>query len=190
MEDSALFSASFRGYNCREVDEYIDNARQKETELRAGCEALQEKYDTVCEQLTKVTQERDHALSDCTVLSAALQKLRQTQTAPDEDYKAKYEAAAEELEKLKANRQAANDSVPNGMQAASDMVSEVAQAVQKVETEARRKADALTMAAKLEKAQADLIKARTVSEVRSLVEMLNGFLEKNPEDTPEEEGQE
>ena len=190
MEDSALFSASFRGYNCREVDEYIDNARQKETELRAGCEALQEKYDTVCEQLTKVTQERDHALSDCTVLSAALQKLRQAQTEPEEDYKAKYEAAAEELEKLKTNRQAANDSVPNGMQAASDMVSEVAQAVQKVETEARRKADALTIAAKLEKAQADLIKARTVSEVRSLVEMLNGFLEKNPEDTPEEEEQE
>ena len=68
------------------------------------------------------------------------------------------------------------------------MVSEVAQAVQKVEAEARRKAEALTMAAKLEKAQADLIKARALSEVRSLVDMLNGFLDKNPEDdAPEEE---
>ena len=185
MNDTAEFSTAFRGYNCREVDDYIDLARQREADLRESCETLQKKYDTVCEQLTKATQERDHAVSDCTVLSAALQKLRQSADAvkaePDEDYKAKYEAAAEELERLKAAQE--NGSVTNGLQAASDMVSEVAQAVQKVETEARRKADALTMAAKLEIAQADLIKARTISEVRSLVEMLNGFLEKNP---PEE----
>ena len=194
MEDNAVFSTSFRGYNYREVDNYIDSARQREQELRDGCEALQQKYDAVCEQLAAVTQERDRAVTDCATLSAALQKLRGSAPAPTadsgEDYKAKYEAAKEELEKLKAKKKsgkASADAVEDGLQAASEMVSEVAQAVQKVEAEARRKAEALTMAAKLEKAQADLIKTRTNSEVRSLVEMLNGFLEKHPDDTSKEE---
>ena len=82
MEDTAAFSSSFRGYNYHEVDEYIDRARQRETELREGCENLQKQYDAVCEQLTRVTQERDRAVSDCTVLSAALQQLRQNALAP------------------------------------------------------------------------------------------------------------
>ena len=192
--EEAVFSTSFRGYSYREVDDYIDSAKQREQELRDGCEALQQKYDTVCEQLTIVTQERDRAVADCVTLSAALKKLNQSTLAqkaePEDDYKAKYEAAMEELEKLKAKRtsgKASADAVDGGLQAASEMVSEVAQAVQKVETEARRKAEALTMAAKLEKAQADLIKTRTNNEVRSLVEMLNGFLEKYPDAEPEEE---
>ncbi len=190
MENSTGFSTAFRGYDSREVDEYIETAKQREAELRAGCETLQKKYDGVCEQLTKLTQERDHAVADCTALASALQQLRQN--APDEeneDYKAKYEAAAKELEELKAEKkdgkaaEAAGDSV----QVASDMVSEVAQAVQKVEAEARRKAEALTTVAKLEKAQADLILNRMLAEVRSLMEMLNGFLEQAPKNTEEEE---
>ncbi len=193
MDDNAVFSTSFRGYNYREVDAFVDSARQREAELRAGCETLQQKYDSVCEQLTQVTQERDRAVSDCTVLSAALQQLRQSALAAkggeDEDYKAKYEAAAEELEKLKAKKKSgkAAEAASDGVQAASDMVSEVALAVQKVEAEARRKADALTVAAKLEKAQADLILNRMLSEVRSLVEMLTGFLEQAPETAEEEQ---
>ena len=190
MEDRTVFSTSFRGYNCREVDEYLENAEKREAELREGCENLQKKYDGLCAQLTKLTQERDHAVADCTALASALQQLRQN--APDEeneDYKAKYEAAAKELEELKAEKkdgkaaEAAGDSV----QVASDMVSEVAQAVQKVEAEARRKAEALTTVAKLEKAQADLILNRMLAEVRSLMEMLNGFLEQAPKNTEEEQ---
>ncbi len=189
MED-AIFSTSFRGYNYREVDDYLDNIKQKEQELRDGCEALQQKYDTVCEQLTQVTRERDRAVSDCATLSAALNALRKSVPAPSDGYKARYEAVTKELEKLKTKKKpgkAAADAADGGLQAASEMVTEVAQVVQKVEAEARRKAEALTMAAKLEKTQADLIKRRTNNEVRSLVEMLNGFLEKYPEEPPEEE---
>ena len=184
MEDRTVFSTSFRGYDSREVDEYIETAKQREAELREGCETLQQKYDGVCEQLTRVTQERDRAVADCTALASALQQLRQN--APDEeneDYKAKYEAVAKELEELKAEKkdgkaaEAAGDSV----QVASDMVSEVAQAVQKVE------AEALTTVAKLEKAQADLILNRMLAEVRSLMEMLNGFLEQAPKNAEEEQ---
>ena len=190
MEDRTVFSTSFRGYNCREVDEYLENAEKREAELREGCETLQQKYDGVCEQLTRVTQERDHAVADCTALASALQQLRQN--APDEeneDYKAKYEAAAKELEELKAEKKdgKAAEAAGDGVQVASDMVSEVAQAVQKVEAEARRKAEALTTVAKLEKAQADLILNRMLAEVRSLMEMLNGFLEQAPKNTAEEQ---
>ncbi|HBL40235.1 MAG TPA: hypothetical protein DDY98_01155 [Ruminococcaceae bacterium] len=187
MEDSAVFSTSFRGYNYREVDDYIDYAKKVEQELRDGCEVLQKKYDTVCEQLTKVTQERDRAVADCTTLSGALKKLRYDalthQAEPDDGYKAKYEAAVAELEKLKAKPGSAAD----GIQATSDMVNEVARVIQKVEADARRKAEALTLAAKLEKAQTALMKARTVNEVRSLAEMLNSFLEKNPMEEAENE---
>ncbi len=191
MEDAIVFSTAFRGYSYREVDDYIDRMQEAEKELREGCETLQKKYDTVCEQLTKAVQERDRAVSDCTTLSAALKKLRQDalirQAENTEDYKAKYEAAAAELNELKARQ--ANLKIPDdgGVRAASDMLSEVAQTIQKLEADARRKAEALTLSAKLEKAQTTLIKTRTISEVRCLEEMLSGFLAKYAAEEPQNE---
>ena len=59
------------------------------------------------------------------------------------------------------------------------MIEEVAQVVKRVESDARRKAEAVTAAAKLEQAQAQLIHSRVNDEVKSLIQMLEGFLEEH-----------
>ena len=59
---------------------------------------------------------------------------------------------------------------------ASQMIEEVAMVVKRVESDARRKAEAITANAKIEQTQALLIRSRVNEEVKSLVQLLEGFL--------------
>jgi hypothetical protein len=106
-------------------------------------------------------------------MATALKQLRENS---GEDYKAKYEEAAAQLEALKA--QQAEQPVAEAV-SASQMIEEVAQVVKRVENDARRKAEAVTAAAKLEQTQARLIHSRVNEEVKSLIQVLEGFLEEH-----------
>ena len=65
--------------------------------------------------------------------------------------------------------------------AVSQMIEEVTEVVKRVESDARRKAEAVAAAAKLEQTQAQLIRSRVNDEVKSLIQMLEGFLEEHVE---------
>ncbi len=175
MADNKSFSISRKGYNCAEVDEYIADCAKSNTDLRESYASLQEKYDTLFEEKGALIKEREQLKQECVALAGALQQLRDN---AGEDYKVKYEEAIAELEELKA-KQPEESEAPSA--SPTQMIEEVAQVVKRVESDARRKAEAVTAAAKLEQTQAQLIRSRVNDEVKSLIQMLEGFLEEHVE---------
>ncbi len=176
MADNKSFSVSRKGYNCAEVDEYIASCDRNEAELRESYASLQTKYDSLFEENGALIKEREQLRQECITLAAALQQLREN---TDADYKAKYEEAIAQLEELKENQNEQSEAQSSA--SATQMIEEVAQVVKRVESDARRKAEAITSAAKLEQTQAQLIRSRVNDEVKSLIQMLEGFLEENKE---------
>lgn len=172
MAVSKSFSISRRGYNCAEVDEYIAASDSSRAQLRESYTSLQAKYDSLFEEKGELLKEREQLKQGCKTMAAALSQLRENTT---EDYKAKYEEAIAQLEQLKSE-QAAQVAQPADSTTATQMIEEVAQVVRRVESDARRKAEALTAAAKLEQTQAQLISSRVTEEVKSLIKMLEGFV--------------
>ena len=176
MADNNSFSISKKGYNCAEVDEYVSCARQAETQLRESYASLQEKYDALAEENSKMRK-------DCTALALALQKLREAPLTEDgkeaEKLREDNEALKAENEELKAELEIARKEGTEVAKfygnTASKMIEEVAQIVQKFEKDAQRKADAITAAARLEQEKANLIKEQVNHEVRSLMSMLGTF---------------
>lgn len=211
MKEFEGFSMAFRGYSCSEVDEFVTTSIKTEGELRESCTALQKKNDELLAENERLVKDNERITSDCATLAVSLKKLRDTSAtaintaentelkyndesdesdelydvgsvAVQEDYKAKYKNALLEIEHLKKEQQSAklNEPVECG-EVASQMVSEVAEVVKKLERDARRKAEAITLSAKLEQAQAQLIKSRVNEEVKSLVDMLNSYLSEHPD---------
>ena len=185
MADNNSFSISRKGYNCAEVDEYISYASQSETQLRESYASLQEKHDALHEENSKLRK-------DCTALALALQKLRETAVA--EDNTDGNEGLREEIAALRAEKEALTAELAAAREkdgeasdcysdAASKMIAEVAQIVQKLEKDAQRKADAITAAARLEQEKAKLIKEQVNHEVRSLMSMLVSFADDADEET-------
>lgn len=210
MDSNNGFSVSRKGYNCSEVDQYVDIMRETEAQLRESYSELLAKYDSLYDGNSKLREENARLRNDCATLAAALKKLKE-ETEAQEDYKAKYEEMlnsaaepetedetqpeAEPVEEAQPEEQQAEEPISekepvaapvNYSESASKMISEVAQVVQKLEQDARRKADAITVAAKLEKEKSKLIKERVDHEVRSLMDMLSGFLEETGEEIAEE----
>lgn len=187
MAENNSFSISRKGYNCTEVDEYINCALQSETQLRESYASLQEKYDALAEENSKMRK-------DCTALAVALQKLRETSVAENNTDGNSNEGLLEEIAVLKAEKEALTAELAAAREkdgeasdcysdAASKMIAEVAQIVQKLEKDAQRKADAITAAARLEQEKAKLIKEQVNHEVRSLMSMLVSFADDADEET-------
>ena len=174
MAESKSFSISRKGYNCAEVDEYICASDSAQAQLRESYASLQAKYDSLFEENGELIKEREQLRQGCKTMATALKQLRENST---EDYKAKYEEALAKLDQLK-NEQAAQAADSTS---ATQMIEEVAQFVRRVESDARRKAEALTAAAKLEHTQAQLISSRVTEEVKSLIKMLEGFVSEHVE---------
>lgn len=169
MAESKSFSISRKGYNCAEVDEYVAASEAAQTQLRDAYASLQTRNDSLFEENGNLIKEKEQYKQECKALAGIIKQLRENS---DEGYKAKYEEALAQLEQLKAEGPAPNaDSV-----SAAQMIEEVSQVVRRVENDARRKAEALTSAAKLEQAQAKLVSARVTEEVKSLIKMLEGFV--------------
>lgn len=169
MAESKSFSTSRKGYNCSEVDEYVHASESAQAQLRESYASLQAKYDSLFEENGELLKEREQLRQGCKTMATALKQLRENST---EDYKTKYEEAIAQLEQLKAEQ--ATDKADSS--SATQMIEEVAQVVKRVESDARRKAEAITAAAKLEQTQAQLISSRVTEEVRSLIKMLEGFV--------------
>lgn len=169
MAESKSFSISRKGYSCAEVDEFIASSEAAQAQLRESYASLQAKYDSLFEENGELIKEREQLRQGCKTMATALKQLRDNSA---EDYKAKYEEAIAQLEKLKAE----TAEQPTDSSTATQMIEEVAQVVRRVESDARRKAEALTAAAKLEQTQAQLISSRVTEEVRSLIKMLEGFV--------------
>ncbi len=180
MADNKSFSVSRKGYNCAEVDEYVAGVERADRQMKESYSALQAKYDSLFEENGSLIKEREQLRQNCKTLAAALKQLRDN---AGEDYKARYEEAAAELEQLRAEKAQQDEAADVG--APSRMIEEVAQVVKRVESDARRKAEAVTAAAKLEQTQAQLIRSRVNDEVKSLIHMLEGFLEEHTEETEE-----
>ena len=187
MAESKTFSISRKGYNPTEVDEYIAASEMSAMDLRESYATLREKYDSLFEENGKLIKEREQLRQGCKTMAAALKQLRESS---GEDYKAKYEETAAQLEdalaqlnELKSDKKVAPVAVESV--SASQMIEEVAQVVKRIESDARRKAEAVTAAAKLEQTQAQLIRSRVNEEVKSLVQMLEGFLNGEAEETEE-----
>ena len=198
MAETISFSIARKGYDCSEVDNYLTTLVDSMNQLRDSYSQLQLQYDSLCDNNTKLVKENAHLKSDCTALALAIKKQREATenqeqhieiTADDdsgmleqvEQLKAENKAAKEEIEQLKAllnekeKAQASGDGEYG--ETASRMISEVAAVVQKLEKDARRKAEAITVSAKLEQERANIIKERVNQEVASLMEMLGSFLD-------------
>lgn len=178
MAESKSFSVSRKGYKPAEVDEYVASAERAYNELRESYAALQTKYDSLFEENGTLIKEREQLRQGCKSMAAALKQLRESTS---EDYKSKYEEAVAQLEELKAQQASAPAVADVERSSASQMIEEVALVVKRVESDARRKAEAVTAAAKLEQAQAQLIHSRVNEEVKSLIRVLEGFLEEHEE---------
>lgn len=176
MAESKSFSISRKGYSCNEVDEYIAACESAQADLRESYSSLQTKYDSLFEENGNLIKEREQLRQGCKTMATALKQLRDNS---GEDYKAKYEEAVAQLEQLRAEKAA--DAEVSDSASASQMIEEVAQVVKRVESDARRKAEAITAAAKLEQTQAQLISSRVTEEVKSLIHMLEGFIEEHEE---------
>lgn len=196
MAENKSFSISRKGYTCSEVDEYISFSQQADTLLRESYASIQEKYDGLYAENAKLRK-------DCTALALALQKLREealaTPAAQEGNdalleeiaaLKAENEALKAELDKAKSEDKGNENSAGNYSDAASKMISEVAQVVQRLEQDAQRKADAITAAAMLEQEKARLVKDQVDHEVRSLMSMLESFIGNTAVETPVVEAEE
>ena len=191
MAVSKTFSISRKGYNPAEVDDYIAIIEASESDLRESYVALQEKYDKLFEENGKLIKEREQLRQGCKTMAAALKQLRENSgnqpgESSDDDYKAKYEEteaqlkdALAQIEELKSQK--AETPIVVEPASASQMIEEVAQVVKRVESDARRKAEAVTAAAKLEQAKAELIHSRVNDEVKSLIQMLESYLDEHEE---------
>lgn len=191
MAETISFSIARKGYDCGEVDNYLTTLVDSMNQLRDSYSQLQAQYDSLCDSNSKLVKENAHLKSDCTALALAIKKQREAaeseaqhvEVTADgdsqvEQLKAENKAAKEEIEQLKAlldQKQASNDGEYG--ETASKMISEVAAVVQKLEKDARRKAEAITVSAKLEQERANIIKERVNQEVASLMEMLESFLD-------------
>ncbi len=177
MAENSGFSISRRGYSCEEVDEYISAANRNEAELKNSFANLQQSYDKLFEENSKLIKEKQQLFSDCQAMAYALKKIRSGNGEADADCKAQLLSAQNEIAYLKAKlEESAGATTQDCGEAASKMIEDVADVVQKLEKDARRKAEAITLSAKLEQAQAQLIKTRVNDEIKSLIEMLNSFL--------------
>lgn len=197
MAETISFSIARKGYDCGEVDNYLTTLVDSLNQLRDSYSQLQAQYDSLYDSNSKLVKENAHLKSDCTALALAIKKQREAAEteAPHveviadgesdtseqiEQLKAENKAAKEEIEQLKAlldEKQAAGNGEYG--ETASKMISEVAAVVQKLEKDARRKAEAITVSAKLEQERANIIKERVNQEVASLMEMLESFLDQN-----------
>ena len=210
MADSTIFSVSRKGYNCTEVDNYVAASNEAMNQLRDSYSQLQTQYDSLFDSNSKLVKENANLRNDCTALALAIKKQREA-AAPETEHvevlsdsessseslqqevdrlTAENKAAAEEIEQLRAllaekERAEAAGGSEYG-ETASKMISEVAAVVQKLEKDARRKAEAITVSAKLEQERANIIKERVKQEVESLMEMLASFLNRDGEEKEEE----
>lgn len=195
MAQTNNFSIARKGYNCKEVDEYLLALKEAEAQLRESYAKLRDEHDALCAESAADKNEINRMRSDCTALAVALKKLREE--GGNDEFKAKYEEALSENEQLKAEIEAlkAADAAAENSKAneaaeysetASKMISEVAAVVQKLEKDARRKAEAITISAKMEQERANIIKSRVMQEVRSLIDMLDSYLDEHAEETAEE----
>ncbi len=213
MAQTTSFSISRKGYNCKEVDEYIGALTDAYNQLRENYATFREDHDKICAENAASIKEMNQLRSDCTTLALALQKAREesnntnsANSAADE-YKIKYEEALNEsaqlkaeLEKLKSAQtipeiNAPEINTPEIIQAdesydysetATRMISEVAAVVQKLEKDAKRKAEAIKISARMEQERANLIKNRVQDEIRSLMDMLEIYLEEHPQEREKE----
>ena len=170
MAESKSFSISRKGYSCAEVDEYVAASETAQAQWRDAYASLQARNDSLFEENGNLIREKEQYKQECKALAGIIKQLRENS---DEGYKAKYEETLAQLEQLKAESSSvqATESA-----SATQMIEEVAQVVRRVENDARRKAEAITSAAKLEQTQAKLISARVTEEVKSLIKMLEGFV--------------
>lgn len=107
-----------------------------------------------------------------------------------EDYAAsikQIDALTEERDSLKAENQSLRGKLKKASGAGAvtadttaQIVSEVTEVVRKIEGDARRKAESITMSAKLQQVQSDLTHKLIAGEVMSLLGILNDFVKKNP----------
>lgn len=212
MAETISFSIARKGYDCGEVDNYLAAFFDSMNQLRDSYSQLQTQYDTLYDSNSKLVKENARLKSDCTALALAIKKQREAvetvETAESatshvevvsegddnllnqiEQLKAENKAAANEIEQLKAllaekeRIQASSDGEYG--ETASKMISEVAAVVQKLEKDARRKAEAITVSAKLEQERANIIKERVNREVESLMTMLESFLDQNKSEKTE-----
>ncbi|MBQ5824696.1 MAG: hypothetical protein IIW48_07795 [Clostridia bacterium] len=170
MAESKSFSISRKGYSCAEVDEYVAAAEASQAQLREAFANLQAKNDSLFEENGNLIKEKEQYKQECKVLAGIIKQLRENS---DEVYKAKYEETVAQLEQLKAD---ASSAQPVESISATQMIEEVAQVVRRIESDARRKSEALTAAARLEQTQAKLISTRVNDEVKSLIKLLEGFI--------------
>lgn len=209
MAETISFSIARKGYDCGEVDNYISAFFDSMNQLRESYSQLQTQYDSLFDSNSKLVKENARLKSDCTALALAIKKQRENaestetpapstehvevisegdgnQQAQLEQLKAENKAYAQEIEQLKAllaekeRIQASSDGEYG--ETASKMISEVAAVVQKLEKDARRKAEAITVSAKLEQERANIIKERVNQEVESLMTMLESFLNQTKEE--------
>ncbi len=215
MAENIGFSISKKGYNFREVDEYVDAALSTEKTLRESYASLQEKYDSLYEENSKLREDNERLRGDCTALAVALKQLREQASAAPQVQAEEHIGVEEAQESLSEDRyneiiaensalkaeigslkaqlekageeQAAVKTGENYSETASKMIAEVAAVVQKLEQDARRKAEAITVAAKLEQEKTKLVKERVSHEVKSLMTMLGSFLDEAEEAADSEE---
>ncbi len=205
MAETISFSIARKGYDCNEVDNYLSAFIDSMNQLRDSYSQLQTQYDTLFDSNSKLVKENARLKSDCTALALAIKKQRENVGADEashvevisesddallqqvETLKAENKAAAEEIEQLKAllaEKERVETAGGNEYgETASKMISEVAAVVQKLEKDARRKAEAITVSAKLEQERANIIKERVNQEVESLMTMLESFLNQSKEKT-------
>ncbi len=181
MSDNKMFSISRKGYDCNEVEAHIQDLNSTSAQLRESYSALRDEHDALVAENSNQKSEIAKLRGDCTTLAVALKKLKDS--GEGSDFKAEYDAAMAENAQLKAELEAVRSTVSSDArgddygEAASKMISEVAAVVQKLEKDARRKAEAITLSAKMEQERSAVIKDRVQQEVRSLMEMLSSYLE-------------
>lgn len=195
MPETNGFTIARKGYTCSEVDEYIKAAIKGEESLRESVSDLQMRCDKLLAENADLTKRLNKANTDCATLAAAVAEAREKAAVePDteelDELRAQLDSANErcaELEKENEKLRRSEGGVPAG-EAASSIVAEVTEVVAKIEKDARRKAEALTLSAKMEQARAHLVRERVNDEIASLIDMLNGFLQDGahaPENTEE-----
>lgn len=194
MAEANGFTIARKGYACSEVDEYIKAAIKGEESLRESLSGLQERCDQLLAENADLTKRLNKANTDCTTLAAAVAEARkkasaETDTEELEELRTQLDSAEKrcaELEEENEKLKSSEGGIPGG-ETASSIVAEVTEVVAKIEKDARRKAEALTLSAKMEQARAHLVRERVNDEIAGLIDMLNGFLENGAQTEEKEE---
>ncbi len=169
------FSVVRKGYAPDEVSALINSLVSEQERMHGRIDELSEALSAQTDRCAAAESENLRLKSDCVELARAVRALRVEQKTEKIQ---EYERRIEELDKQLSEKE---NNTNNYTDVIEKMLEDVSASVQKIETEARIKAEAIGEIARREQTEAVVAKSRVRAELLKTKQMISDFLDSTEE---------